>query len=400
METEVDVSEFAVRVQVAIIGGGPAGLLLARKLSLAGIDCVILERRSRAYVLGRIRAGVLEQGTVDQLRQAGVGERMDRDGLVHKGCNFSDGADVFTLDLQALAGKSVLIYGQTEITRDLYDHLDLAGVTTRHGAENLEISDICSQAPRVAWTENGAPQSLRCDFVAGCDGFHGPSRSMIPDGTRREYAKTYPFGWLGILSETPPAKEALMYSRTSRGFSLASMRNPSLSRYYIQVPADEDPNAWSDERFWTELRRRLPPQSADDIVTGPSIEKSVAPLRSFVCEPMGFGRLFLCGDAAHIVPPTGAKGLNLAASDVHYLFEALSEHYSEGSWAGLRHYSDRALKRVWKAMRFSWWMTNMLHNFPDRSAFDTRIQDGEFMFVRDSEAAQRALAENYVGLPY
>ena len=375
-------------------------MLLARKLSLAGIDCVVLERRSRAYVLGRIRAGVLEQGTADQLRQAGVGKRMDRDGLVHENCNFSDGTDVFAVDLQALAGKSMLVYGQTEITRDLYDHLDLSGVTIRHGAENLEISDIRTRFPKVAWTENGAPHSLRCDFVAGCDGFHGPSRSMIPDATRREYSKNYPFGWLGILSETPPLKEALMYSRTAQGFSLASLRNPSLSRYYIQVPADEDPNAWSDARFWTELRRRLPPQAADDIVTGPSIEKSVAPLRSFVCEPMSFGRLFLCGDAAHIVPPTGAKGLNLAASDVHYLFEALRENYGERSGAGLRHYSARALLRVWKAMRFSWWMTSMLHNFPDRPAFDTRIQDSEFAFIRDSEAAQRALAENYVGLPY
>ncbi len=375
-------------------------MLLARKLSLAGIDCMVLERRSRAYVLGRIRAGVLEQGTVNQLRQAGVGARMDWEGLVHENCNFSDGKDVFTLDLQALAGGSVLIYGQTEITRDLYDHLDLAGVTIRHGAENLEISDIGTQAPRVTWSENGLRHSLSCDFVAGCDGYHGPSRSMIPDGTRREFSKTYPFGWLGILSETPPAKEALMYSRTSQGFSLASLRNHSLSRYYIQVPADENPNAWSDGRFWTELRRRLPPETAENIVTGPSIEKSVAPLRSFVCEPMSFGRLFLCGDAAHIVPPTGAKGLNLAASDVHYLFEALAEHYSEGSGAGLRSYSVRALERVWKAMRFSWWMTNMLHNFPDRSAFDARMQDSEFAFIRDSGAAQRALAENYIGLPY
>ena len=322
------------------------------------------------------------------------------DGLIHKHCSFSDGKDIFTVDLQALAGTSVLIYGQTEITRDLYDHLDLAGVTIRHGAENLEISDICTQSPKVAWTENGSRRSLRCDFVAGCDGYHGPSRSMIPGDTRREYSKTYPFGWLGILSETPPAKEALMYSRTSQGFSLASLRNHSLSRYYVQVPADENPNAWSDERFWTELRRRLPRETAENIVTGPSIEKSVAPLRSFVCEPMSFGRLFLCGDAAHIVPPTGAKGLNLAASDVHYLFEALAEHYSEGSDAGLRSYSVRALDRVWKAMRFSWWMTNMLHNFPDRSAFDARVQDSEFAFVRDSEAAQRALAENYIGLPY
>ena len=393
-------SEIGVRVQVAIIGGGPAGLLLARKLSLAGIDCVILERRSRAYVLSRVRAGVLEQGTADQLRQAGVGERMDRDGLVHEVCSFSDGTDVFTLELKSLAGHSVLVYGQTEITRDLYNHLDRAGVMIRHGAENLEISGICAKTPKISWTENGAPRKLTCDFIAGCDGFHGPCRSLIPGDTRREYSKTYPFGWLGILSETPPLKEALMYSRTRRGFSLASLRNPSLSRYYIQVPADEDPNSWSDARFWTELRRRLPPQSADNIVTGPSIEKSVAPLRSFVCEPMRFGRLFLCGDAAHIVPPTGAKGLNLAASDVHYLFEALAEHYGEGSSSGLDHYSGRALERVWKAMRFSWWMTNMLHSFPDRPAFDTRVQDSEFAFVRDSGAAQRALAENYVGLPY
>ncbi|MCY3879523.1 MAG: 4-hydroxybenzoate 3-monooxygenase [Rhodobacteraceae bacterium] len=389
-----------MRTQIAIIGGGPSGLSLARKLSLAGIDCRILERRSRAHVLSRIRAGVLEQGTVDQLRNADAAHRLDRYGLLHDGCSLSDGKDMFRVDFKKLSGKSVTVYGQTEITRDLYDALDDSGVAIHHETESLEILNIDTEVPEIRWTEQGMRKSLRCDFVAGCDGYHGPSRAAIPTSQRTEFNKSYPFGWLGILSETPPVDEELIYVRSSRGFALASMRNPSLSRYYLQVPADEDPTEWSDDRFWNELRRRLPEQAADTIVTGPSIEKSVAPLRSFVCEPIQYGRLFLCGDAAHIVPPTGAKGLNLAASDVYYLSSALIDYYLENNWEGIRDYSQRALRRVWKSMRFSWWMTNMLHQFPDRDPFDLRIQDSEFNFVRDSENGRRAMAENYTGLPY
>ena len=389
-----------MRVQVAIIGGGPSGLLLARKLSLSGIDCAVLERRSREYVLGRIRAGVLEQGTADQLRAAGVSARMDSEGLVHDGCILSDGSKTIHIDFTALTGKSVMVYGQTEITRDLYDDLDRTGTDIRHGAENVEISGIEGDAPRIAWTENGQSRELTCDYVAGCDGFYGPSRTSLPERARREYHRSYPFGWLGILSETPPVNDELIYSRSPRGFALASMRSPTLSRYYVQVPADEDPGRWSDGQFWSELKRRLPVKAAESLVTGPSVEKSVAPLRSFVCEPMARGRLFLCGDAAHIVPPTGAKGLNLAASDVHYLFEALREACFENSTAGLRRYSERALSRVWKSMRFSWWMTNLLHRFPGRTPFDERIQEFEFDYLGGSEAAQHSLAENYTGLPY
>ncbi len=389
-----------MRVKVAIIGGGPSGLLLARKLSLAGIECAVIERRSREYVLSRIRAGVLEEGTADQLRRANVGERMDSDGLIHSGCNFSDGTDSFHIDFRALSGKTVMVYGQTEVTRDLYDALDTSGVRVFHNAENLEISELETSTPKLTWLTEGKVKQLDCDFVAGCDGFHGYSRSCIPKNQRREYEKSYPFGWLGILSETPPVSNELIYSRSPRGFALASMRTPELSRYYIQVASDTDPADWTDTQFWNELTLRLPDAAAETLVTGPSIEKSVAPLRSFVCEPMSWGRLFLCGDAAHIVPPTGAKGLNLAASDVHYLFASLRKFYHDRSREQLKTYSQRALTRVWKSMRFSWWMTNMLHNFPNREPFDTRIQDSEFSFIRDSKAGQRALAENYTGLPY
>ena len=389
-----------MRVQVAIIGGGPSGLLLAQKLSRAGIECQILERRSRRYVLSRIRAGVLERGTVDQLRQVGVGTRMDCQGLEHHGCLLSDGHQIFSLNFHKLIGKSVMVYGQTEVTRDLYDALDRSGVVIRHNVEDVSLHDIDTDSPRVTWQEKGQFREMVCDYIAGCDGFYGPSRTTIPDSIKHEFERSYPFGWLGILSQTPPVEDELIYSRSSRGFALASMRNPSLSRYYIQVPADEKADQWSDEQFWSELRRRFPEEVAQKIVTGPSIEKSVAPLRSFVCEPMSYGRLFLCGDAAHIVPPTGAKGLNLAASDVHYLFEALREYYADQSSSGLQNYSDTALRRVWKSMRFSWSLTHLMHIFPDHTPFDARIQIAEFRYLRQSKAAQRAFAENYTGLPY
>lgn len=389
-----------MRVQVAIIGGGPAGLLLARKLSLAGINCMILERRSRRYVLSRIRAGVLEQGTVAQLKASGVGNRMDCEGLEHDGCHLSDGSEMFFVNFNQLIGKSVMVYGQTEVTRDLYQALDGSGLIIRHNVQDVEIHDIETDSPRIMWQEGGQGQELNCDYVVGCDGFYGPSRAAIPDSAKQEYERSYPFGWLGILAETPPVENELIYSRSPQGFALASMRNPSLSRYYIQVPVNEDSANWSDEQFWSELKHRLPEKASDKLVTGQSIEKSIAPLRSFVCEPMSWGRLFLCGDAAHIVPPTGAKGLNLAASDVHYLFEGLQERYEEGSEAGLQNYSKRALKRVWKAVRFSWLMTNLLHKFPDHSPFDARIQLAEFDYLRQSVVAQCTFAENYTGLPY
>lgn len=389
-----------MRVQVAIIGGGPAGLLLARKLSLANIECAILERHNRDYVLARIRAGVLEQGTVEQLRKADVSSKMDESGLVHNGCLFSDGEKTFSVNFNSLVGKSVMVYGQTEVTRDLYEALGRTGVPIRHGVENVNICGIDSDKPQISWEERGKYHTLTCDYIAGCDGFYGPSRKVIPQSLKQEHLISYPFGWLGILSETPPVNKELIYSRSKRGFALASMRNPALSRYYIQVPTSDSPKQWSDTSFWSELRRRLHPEAADSIITGPSIEKSVAQLRSFVCEPMSAGRLFLCGDSAHIVPPTGAKGLNLALSDVHYFFEAIREVYVEKSTVGLQNYSSKALQRVWKSMRFSWWMTHLLHKFPNHNPFEMRIQDSEFDYLSSSEAAQRSLAENYTGLPY
>ena len=389
-----------MRTQVAIIGGGPAGLLLSRKLTLAGIDSVLLERQSRAYVLSRIRAGVLESGTAAQLRAANVGDRMDAEGFVHDGCLMASADSILRIDFKACTGKTVIVYGQTEITKDLYEALEESESSIRTEIKDAAIHGADSDAPCVTFSDRGRKYRLDCDFIAGCDGFHGISRNSIPAEGRREFVKTYPFGWLGVLSETPPVNHELIYSKSPRGFALASLRNQMLSRYYIQVEADTEPESWSDEEFWSEFRRRLPERFADSLVTGPSIEKSVAPLRSFVSEPMRYGRLFLCGDSAHIVPPTGAKGLNLAASDVHYLFEALNEHYSRGGQRLLDAYSEQALTRVWKAMRFSWWMTNMLHRFEQGSSFDRRIQDIEFAYLRDSDAAKHALAENYAGLPY
>jgi p-hydroxybenzoate 3-monooxygenase len=389
-----------MRTQVCIIGGGPAGLLLSQILHRAGIDTLLLERRSRAYVMARIRAGVLEQGTADMLRAAGVGDRMDREGLVHDGISLAFAGGQARIDFRGFTAKSVLVYGQTEITKDLYQARDAMGGQVIDEAEDVVIHDAGTDRPWVSWHRNGAEQRVDCDFVAGCDGFHGVSRETIPPAALTVYERVYPFGWLGVLSETPPVDHELIYANHARGFALCSMRNPQLSRYYVQCPVDDALEAWPDTRFWDELKRRLPEAVADRLVTGPSVEKSIAPLRSFVAEPMRWGRLFLAGDAAHIVPPTGAKGLNLAASDVWYLSRALIRWYVDGDAGGLDGYSAAALARVWKAERFSWWMTSMLHLFPETGAFGRRIQMAELDYVAGSAAAQTSLAENYVGLPF
>ena len=388
------------RTQVAIIGAGPAGLLLSQLLMRAGIETVVLERRSRDYVLSRIRAGVLEWGTVETLRRAGAGERMYREGAPHGGCLFAAGNRQFRVDFEGTIGRRVMVYGQTEVTRDLYAAQDALGARIVHGAERVAVEGVDTACPAVTWHADGREHRLACDYVAGCDGFHGPSRQAIPAAARTEYERVYPFGWLGILSETPPVDHELIYANHERGFALASMRNPMLSRYYVQVGNDERVEDWTDGRFWDELRRRLPSAHAEALLTGPSIEKSIAPLRSFVCEPMRWGRLFLAGDAAHIVPPTGAKGLNLAVGDVHYLAEAFERRYRDGDAGGLDAYSERALARVWKAIRFSWYLTTTLHRFPGQSAFDQRIQEAELANIEQSRAAQASVAENYTGLPY
>jgi p-hydroxybenzoate 3-monooxygenase len=389
------------RTQVAIVGGGPAGLLLSQLLDRAGIASVILERRPRDYVLGRIRAGVLEQGLAELLRRAGVAERMDKDGQIHEGVNIAFAGELHRIDLANLTGgKTVMVYGQTEVTRDLYAARDALGGTIVHEAVDVALHDIDGAAPVVTWHKDGEAHRLNCDFIAGCDGFHGVSRRSIPADRVATYEKVYPFGWLGLLVEAPPVHDELIYAHHDEGFALCSMRSRTRSRYYVQCGADERPDDWPDDRFWTALKRRLPADVAGRLVTGPSIEKSLAPLRSFVTEPMRHGRLFLAGDAAHIVPPTGAKGLNLAASDIHYLSGALIDFYRSGDEAGLHRYSDRALARVWKAERFSWWMTSLLHRFPEASAFDARIRRAELDYVLGSRAAMTALAENYVGLPY
>lgn len=389
------------RTQIGIIGSGPSGLLLGQLLHGIGVDAVILERRSRDYVLGRIRAGVLEQGAVDLLDRAGCGARMHAEGLVHDGIDLAFGGRRHRIDLKGLTGgTSVMIYGQTELTRDLMDARAAAALPTVYEAEDVQPHEFDTARPYLTYKAGGETHRLDCDFIAGCDGFHGVSRKSVPAGALREFERVYPFGWLGVLADVPPCREELVYARDERGFALCSMRSRTRSRYYIQCSVDERPEDWPDDAFWDELRRRLPGDVADAVVTGPSIEKSIAPLRSFVAEPMRFGRLLLAGDAAHIVPPTGAKGLNLAASDVHYLFEALREHYGEGSDAGIDGYSERALRRIWKAERFSWWMTSMMHVFPEQGAFDRRIQEAELEYLVSSEAAARSLAENYVGLPY
>jgi p-hydroxybenzoate 3-monooxygenase len=393
-----------MRTQVAIIGAGPSGLLLGQLLSRAGIDNVIIERQSPDYVLGRIRAGVLEQVCVDLLDEAGVGERMHREGLVHGGFEMLFRGRRHRIDMHGLTGgKNVMVYGQTEVTRDLMDARAAAGLPTVYGASNVGVHDFDTPHPVVRYDTDG-PQGtvshqLDCDFIAGCDGFHGVCRASVPRGAITEYEKVYPFGWLGVLADVPPVSHELIYANTERGFALCSMRSTTRSRYYVQCELSDKVEQWSDDAFWAELRSRLDPQARERLVTGPSIEKSIAPLRSFVAEPMRFGRLFLAGDAAHIVPPTGAKGLNLAATDVKYLSSALIEHYREHSNAGVDHYSDRCLRRIWKAERFSWWFTSLMHRFPDTAGFGQKVQEAELDYLIHSEAASRSLAENYVGLP-
>lgn len=389
-----------MRTQVAIIGSGPAGLLLGALLANAGIDAIIIERKSRDYVLSRIRAGLLEQGTVNLLRGVGVAARLDAEAMAHNGFTLGFDGQTFRIDLKALTGgRHVTIYGQTEVTRDLMDARAAAGLTTIYEADDVAVHDFDTDHPRVTYVADGVTQELHCDFIAGCDGFHGISRASVPASAITLFERVYPFGWLGILADVPPCDHELIYAGHDRGFALCTMRSPTRSRYYIQCRADEQPADWSDNAFWDELRRRLSPEVAARVTTGPSIEKSVAPLRSFVAEPLRFGRLFLAGDAAHIVPPTGAKGLNLAAGDAFYLSVAFEEFYTEKSLAGINHYSTRALDRIWKAERFSWWMTTLLHRFDHHSPFEQRMQAAEFDFLRSSVAAQTALAENYVGLP-
>ena len=388
-----------MRVQVAIIGSGPAGLLLGQLLHRAGIDAIIIEQRSKHYVLDRIRAGVLEMGTVEMLDRLGVGKRLHAEGLVHDGVEISYSAGRQRIDLTGLTGRHVVVYGQTEVTRDLMDAREAAGEKTVYEAEDVSVHDFDSTRPKVRYRKDGREHEVECDFIAGCDGFHGVCRESVPAGSISNFERVYPFGWLGVLSETKPVSDELIYVCHERGFALCSMRSPTRSRYYIQCSLSERVEEWSDERFWDELRRRLDPEAASDLVTGPSIEKSIAPLRSFVCEPMRFGRMFLTGDAAHIVPPTGAKGLNLAVSDVHYLSEALESHY-RGSDAELDGYSERALKRIWKAERFSWWMTMLLHRLPEDGPFGHKIQQAELAYLAGSRAAQTAMAENYAGLAY
>ena len=389
-----------MRTQVCIIGGGPSGLLLSQLLHRRGIDTVVLERKTRDYVLGRIRAGILEVGFVNLMREAGVGERMDRECFVHDGTIIATGDEQFGINFKDHTGTSVLVYGQTEVTRDLYDAREAAGGKVIFNAEKVTVNDADSETPSVSYSVGGKSETLDCDFIAGCDGFHGISRQAIPLSIRREYEKVYPFGWLGVLSETPPVCHELIYSSSPRGFALCSMRNANLSRYYIQCSLSDSPEDWTDRLFWQELKRRIPESAADTLVTGPSIEKSIAPLRSFVTEPMRWGRLFLCGDAAHIVPPTGAKGLNTAASDVHYLYHGLLQYYEERDSEGIDRYSEKALARVWKAERFSWSTTNLLHRYPDQSEFDLKMQQADIAFLRDNDAAQKVFAQNYVGLPY
>ena len=390
-----------MKTQVAIVGAGPSGLLLAALLHRAGIATVVIEQRSPDYVLSRIRAGVLEQGTVSLLDRAGVGQRAHAQGLVHGGFALGYRNSEHRIDLHALTGgKTVMVYGQTEVTRDLMDARAAEGLTTIYEAQDVALHDFDSAQPRVTYNKDGASHVLHCDFIAGCDGFHGASRASVPAGAIKTFEKVYPFGWLGVLADTPPVAHELIYSNHERGFALCSMRSTARSRYYIQCGSDDSVENWSDTAFWDELRRRLSPQASDALVTGPSIEKSIAPLRSFVAEPMRFGSLFLAGDAAHIVPPTGAKGLNLAASDVHHLSSGLIEHYADHSDAGLDAYSDRCLRRVWKAVRFSWWFTTLMHKFPDGGAFAQKVQEAEIDYLLGSRAAATSLAENYVGLPF
>jgi p-hydroxybenzoate 3-monooxygenase len=388
-----------MKTQVAIIGAGPSGLLLGQLLARSGIANVVIEQRSADYVLGRIRAGVLEQVTVDLLDEAGVGARMHAEGLPHDGVELCFNGRSHRIDLHGLTGKRVMVYGQTEVTRDLMDARQAAGLPTVYEADEVSVHGFDGTKPTVRWTKDGATHELQCDYVAGCDGFHGVCRASVPAEAIALHEKVYPFGWLGVLADVPPVNHELIYVNHERGFALCSQRSLTRSRYYVQCSLDDKAENWSDEAFWDELKRRLPAETAGRLVTGPSLEKSIAPLRSFVAEPLRFGRLFLAGDAGHIVPPTGAKGLNLAASDVGYLWQGLTEFYRGGNSAGIDHYSARALARIWKAERFSWSMTTLMHKFPDTGSFGQKMQMAELEYLFSSRAAMTALAENYVGLP-
>jgi p-hydroxybenzoate 3-monooxygenase len=389
-----------LKTQVGIIGAGPAGLLLGALLHKAGIDNIIVERQSGAYVLSRIRAGILEQTTVDALVRAGVGERLLKEGIPHEHLSLSFAGELHTIDLPKLtAGKTVTAYGQTEVTKDLMDHRAALGLQTIYEAKDVSLHELTTAKPVIRYLQDGVAQEIQCDFVAGCDGFHGVSRQSIPKDKLREFVREYPFGWLGVLADVPPVSpHAIIYGNSPEGFSLCSMRSLTRSRYYVQCPASDKVEDWSDARFWDELRARLPASVANNIITGPSIEKSIAPLRSYVAEPMRWGQLFLAGDAAHIVPPTGAKGLNLAASDVVMLSQALQEFYSDKSSAAIDGYSERALRKIWRVERFSWWLTSLMHRFPDTEGFGQRVQEAELNYLMSSQAAQTVLAENYVGL--
>lgn len=389
-----------MRTQVAIIGAGPAGLLLGQLLYKSGIDAVIIEQRSPDYVLGRIRAGVLEQVSMDLLDQAGVGARAHAEGLPHDGIELLFKGRRHRIDLHALTGGSrVTVYGQTEVTRDLMDARAAEGLTTVYEAHNVSVHDFNGQHPRVTYEKDGQTHTVDCDFIAGCDGYHGVCRASAPADLLKTYERVYPFGWLGVLADVPPVSHELIYANTERGFALCSMRSATRSRYYVQVPNTDKIDNWTIDQFWTELGNRLDPEARANLVTGPALEMSIAPLRSFVAEPMRFGRMFLAGDAAHIVPPTGAKGLNLAASDVGYLWTALTEFYKEKSSVGIDTYSDRCLRRVWRAERFSWWFTSLMHRFPETGEFGQKIQEAELDYLVNSRAASVSLAENYVGLP-
>ncbi|MDC5261205.1 4-hydroxybenzoate 3-monooxygenase [Acinetobacter baumannii] len=389
-----------LKTQVAIIGSGPAGLLLGQLLYKAGIDHIIVEQRSAEYVASRIRAGILEQVSVDLLKQAGVDQNLKEKGLPHSGIEILTNGELHRVDLAALTGgKQVTVYGQTEVTKDLMAAREAAQFTSFYEAHNVQVKDFYT-APKVEFEYQGKAFQIQCDFIAGCDGYHGVCRASVPEDKIKTFEKVYPFGWLGVLADVPPVADELIYVQSERGFALCSMRSETRSRYYLQVPLTDHVEDWSDEKFWDELKNRLDPESREKLVTGPSIEKSIAPLRSFVTEPMRFGKLFLAGDAAHIVPPTGAKGLNLAASDIAYLSSALVEYYVEGSEQGINEYSEKCLQRVWKAERFSWWMTHLLHRFETESEFDHKIKQAELSYVLGSIAGKTTLAENYVGLPY
>ena len=388
------------RTQVAIVGAGPSGLLLGQLLHKAGIAATLIERQTGDHVLGRIRAGILEQVCIDLMDEAGVATRMHREGLVHRGFELLHNGQRHRIDLHGLTGgKTVMVYGQTELTRDLMDARQAAGLRTVYEAADVQVHDYDGTRPRVTYRHGGQVHEIDCDFIAGCDGFHGVCRASVPRSAIHEFEKVYPFGWLGLLSDTPPVCDELVYVNSPRGFALCSQRSKVRSRYYLQVPLTDKVQAWSDDAFWQELRHRLDGEGREKLVTGPSIEKSIAPLRSFVTEPMRFGRLFLAGDAAHIVPPTGAKGLNLAATDVKFLSQALIEHYNEQSTAGLDAYSQRCLARIWKAERFSWWFTSLMHRFAEDGPIAAKFQQAELDYLLHSEAGARTIAENYVGLP-